>query len=174
MMQPETPETKKKSFLESLPRLGRASQLILLVGVFLVIFIPLWIVYQQQPEKQAALQGTLTNLQKILAVEQTPKARFEAELAQVTAETATAEAVFPRPNQSPEIIDNLLELANVNDLYVTETKVSSSTAAGAIGPTLTIELTLKGQIPNFQNFLLALNDRLPTSQIKMVNISMEG
>lgn len=173
-MQPETPEKKKKSFLERLPRLGRVSQLILLIGVFLVIFIPLWLINQQQPQKQADLNNTLTNLQKILAVEQTPKARFEAELAQVTADTATAEAVFPRPNQSPEIIDSLLELANVNDIYVTQTKVSSLTAAGAIGPTLTIELTLKGQIPNFQNFLLALNDRLPTSQIRQVNISMEG
>jgi hypothetical protein len=164
MTQPETPE-KKKGFLDRLPKLGRISQLVLLIGIFLVIFIPLWIIDQQQPERQTQLEATLSNLQRILATGQTPKAKYEAELAQATADSKAAKASFPAPNQAPEILDSLLVLAQLNDIYITQTSVSTSTPTGSIGPVLTFTLGLKGQIPKFENFLLALDTRLPTSQI---------
>ena len=170
MTQPEATE-KKKGFLDRLPKLGRISQLILLIGVFLVIFIPLWIINQQQPEKQAQLEGTLNNLRRILSVEQTPKAEFEAELAQATAGADASKASFPAPDQAPEILDSLLELAQLNDIYVTQTAVTTSTPTGSIGPVLTFTLGLKGQIPKFQNFLLALDNKLPTSQIRTVTFT---
>src|SRR4030042_3523958 len=170
MIQPEA--GKKKGILDGLPKLGRISQLILLIGGFLVIFIPIWLVNQQQPARQADLDATLANLQKILSVAETPKAKFEAELAQVKAGTEADKAVFPKSNQAAQIIDSLLELAELNDIYVTQTKVSTSTPTGAIGPVLTITLALKGQVPQFQNFLLALGDKLPTSQIKQVDFAI--
>jgi hypothetical protein len=37
---------------------------------------------------------------------------------------------------------------------------------------LTFSLGLKGQIPKFQNFLLALDTKLPTSQIKTVKFTV--
>ncbi|MGA7677260.1 MAG: hypothetical protein WCA51_02660 [Dehalococcoidia bacterium] len=171
MIQPETPE-KKKSFLDRLPKLGRVSQLVLLIGGFLIIFIPIWVINQQQPEQQTELKATLVNLNKILAVEETPEAKLEAELAQIKAETEAAQAAFPNTSQSPEIIDSLLELAELNDIYVTQTNVSTSQPKGAIGPALTITLGLKGQVPKFQNFLLALDDKLPTSQIKQLTFTV--
>lgn len=170
MTQPEATE-KKKGLLDSLPKLGRISQLILLIGGFLIIFIPLWLIDQQQPEKQAQLKGTLANLQKIVSVAETPRDIFEAELAQATANTEAAKASFPAPDQAPEILDSLLELANLNDIYVTQTSVSTSTPTGSIGPVLTFKLGLKGQIPKFQNFLLALDNKLPTSQIRTVTFT---
>jgi len=173
MIQPEAPG-KKPGVLDRLPKLGRVSQLVLLIGVFLVIFIPLLVINQQQPKVQASLEATIANMQKILSVEQTPKAKFEAELAQVTADMEAAEAVFPRANQAPEILDSLLELAELNDIYITQTKVSTSQPKDAIGPTLTIELGLRGQVPKFQNFLLALGDKLPTSQIKQLTFTIAG
>jgi len=173
MIQPETPE-KKKSFLDRLPKLGRASQLMLLIGGFLIIFIPLWVISQQQPEQQTELRATLANLEKILALEETPKAKLDAELAQIKAETEVTKAVFPNTSRSPEILDSLLELAELNDIYVTQTKVSTSQPKEAIGPVLTITLGLKGQVPKFQNFLLALDDKLPTSQIKQLTFTIAG
>jgi uncharacterized membrane protein len=171
MLQPETPE-KKKSFLDRLPKLGRVSQLVLLIGVFLVIFIPLWLIDQQQPERQSQLETTLNNLQKILATGQTPKAKYEAELAQAIADTEAAKAAFPLPNQAPEILDSLLALAQQNDVFVTQTSIKTSTAAGSIGPVLTFTLGFKGQIPKFENFLLALDTRLPSSQIKQFTFTV--
>jgi cytoskeletal protein RodZ len=173
----QTEPEKKTGFLDRLPKIGRASQLFLIIVIFLVIFGVLWWINNQQPKTQADLNNTLSNLQKIVGVTETPKVKYEAELAQVTAETEAAKAVFPTTSQAPEILDTLLELAESNDISVTQTKVSTSTptsttakaaaAAGiAIGSILTVELSFKGQVPKFQNFLLGLDGKLPTSQIK--------
>ena len=172
MMQPESEQ--KKSFLERLPKLGRVSQLVLLIGGFLVIFFPIWYVNQEQAKQQVELSATLSNLQKMLAVSETPKAKYEAELAQITAETEAAKAVFPRSNQAPEIVDSLLELAELNDIYVTQTKITTSAPKGSTSPVLTFELGLKSQCAQFQNLLLALGDRLPTSQIIGVKFEAPG
>ena len=171
MIQPEA-EQQKKGFLDRLPRLGRVSQLILLIVGFLILFLPMWYINNLQQPQQSDARATLANLQKILAVSETPKAKYEAELAQITAETEAAKAGYPNPNQAPEIIDSLLELAELNDIYVTQTKVATSTPKDSIGPILTITLGLKGQMPKFQNFLLALDDKLPTSEIKQLNFSI--
>jgi hypothetical protein len=37
---------------------------------------------------------------------------------------------------------------------------------------IAFQFTLKGQVPDFQNFLLAVDDGLPTSQITQVNITV--
>jgi len=172
MIQPE-PE-KKKGLLDRLPKMGRISQLVLLIGVFLILLIPLIVINNQQSAKQIELKATLANLNKILAVEETPKAKLEAELAQINAETESAKAIFPNTSQSPEIIDSLFELAELNDIYVTQTSVSISQPKETIGPILTIQIGLKGQVPKFQNFLLALDNKLPTSQIKQLTFTIAG
>ena len=170
MTQPESEQ--KKGILDRLPKMGRISQLVLIIGIFLILFIPLLLIYQEQPRTQNDLEATLANLQKVLTVEQTPKAKYEAELAQIMAETEAAKAVYPSSSNTPEILDTLLDMAEANDIYVTQTKVSTSQSKEAIGPILTIDLGLKGQVPNFQNFLLALDDKLPTSQIKQVSFTV--
>ena len=175
MVQSESTE-KKKGFLDRLPKLGRVSQFILIVGVFLFIFVPMWIINQQQPAREAALNSTMASLQKILSVQEAPQAKFEAELAQANADQEAAKAAYPNANQAPEILDTLLALAQENDIDVTKTTVTSSTPDGSIGPVLAFTLGLKGQIPKFQNFLLALDTRLPSSQITQVTftVAQEG
>ncbi len=170
MMQPETTE-KKKGFLDRLPKLGRVSQLVLLIGIFLLIFVPLFVVNQKQPETQAGYQNTLANLQRIISGEQVPKAKYEADLAQAKADTDAARASFPAPNQAPEILDKLLELAQSSDIYITDTSITSATPKDSIGPVLTFTLVFKGQIPKFENFMLGLDTKLPTSQIKQYSFT---
>ena len=173
MLQPETPE-KKKGFLDRLPKLGRVSQLALIIGIFLILFVPLWLINQQETTKQVELKTRLANLQKVLAVEQTPKAKLEVELQQVQAQTEAARAIYPGSASTPEIIDTVLELAKLNDIYVIQTQVSTSRPAKSIGPLVTIQIGLKGQVPKFQNLMMALNDKLPTSQIKQVSFNIVG
>jgi preprotein translocase subunit YajC len=173
MIQPETTE-KKKGLSDRAPRIGRLSQLILLIVVFIIIVAALWFINNKQSERQAELKSTLASLDRILTVEQTPKAKLEAELAQVTAETEATKAVFPSFNQSPAILDSLLKLVELNDIYVTQTKISTFKSENAIGPTLTVELKLRGQVPKFQNFLLALDSEFPTSKIKNVYFTIAG
>jgi hypothetical protein len=174
MLQTETTK-KNKGILERLPKLGRLSQLVLLIGVFLVIFVGLLMLNNQLSAKQTTLNSTLTNLQKILTgAQQTPQSKYEGDLAQATAQSQAAKASYPTPNQAPEILDSLLALAASNDVYVTGTAITSDTTAGAIGPTLTFDLGLKGQIPKFENFLLALDKKLPTSRINTLTFVAAG
>ncbi|HEX7363605.1 MAG TPA: hypothetical protein VF366_00330 [Dehalococcoidia bacterium] len=168
MQQPQT-EEKQPGVLERLPKLGRVSQLILIVGVFVLIFVPLLLIYQQQEPKQNEARASLSNTQKILSAAETPQAKFEAQLAEATATVEAARASFPKPDQAPEIIDTIIALAAANDIIVTRTSVSSAAPAGSIGPVLTFVVGFKGQIPKFQNFLLGLDSKLPTSEIKAVS-----
>ncbi len=58
MQQPGNTE-KQKGVLDRLPKLGRVSQLILIVGVFVLIFVPLLLIYQQQEPKRSRDQAWL-------------------------------------------------------------------------------------------------------------------
>ena len=169
MVEPEAP---RKSFLDRLPKLSRVSQLLLLIGIFLVLFIPLLLINQQQGQKQDQLRATLANLQKALAAEDNPQAKLQAELEQLQTETESARATYPHPDSSPEILDSLLELAELNDIHITSTSVATSQPKEAIGPVITVKLGLKGQVPRFQNFLLALDERFPSSRVKQLSFTI--
>ena len=175
MIRPEEPE-QKKSFLDRLPKLGRVSQLMLIIGIFLILVIPLGMVYVQQPARQIELKGTLSNLERILEAPTTEKENLERELSKAEAELEAAKAAFLSPDQSPEIIDRLLELAASNDIDVTQTQVSVSEEDADEGasqyPVLTFKIYLEGQVPKFQNFLLALDAALLTAEVKEVTFTI--
>jgi hypothetical protein len=170
MMEPG--QEKKKGFLDRLPRMGRISQLILIVAVFAALFGALLFIRGQLTSSQSNLDKTLANLQKITGPQQTPQTKFETDLAQAKAEAEAARASFPDPQGVPEIMDVLKKLADDNDIYITGTKIATSSPAGGIGPIISINVTLKGQVPKFQNFLLGLDTNLPTSQIKIVSFTV--
>ena len=176
MIRPEEPE-QKKSFLDRLPKLGRVSQLMLIIGIFLILVIPLGMVYLQQPARQIQLKGALSNLERILEAPTTEKENLERELSKAEAELEAARAAFLSPDQSPEIIDRLLELAESNDIDVTQTQVSvveeEDTDEGASQyPVLTFKIDFDGQVPKFQNFLLALDAALLTAEVKEVTFTI--
>ena len=173
MIIPEEPK-KKGNLLERLPRLGKTSLMLLIAGIFLILFIPLAVIYQQQPPKQAEMKHELSLLQKILAVPETKKEALKAQTKKVEAEAEAALDAFPKLNQSLDIIDELLELAELNDIVITYTATTAPAkdARKATFPELTFEIHLTGQVPKFQNFILAIDDRFPTSHLKTVNIAV--
>jgi hypothetical protein len=185
MIQPE-PQKEKKGFLQRLPlgrlpKLGRLSQLMLLVGIFLIVFIALWMVHQAQAPKQVDLESRRLILERVLAgsgKQEGSKDKLEAQLSSITAETETASAVFYTQDRGPEIMNRLLELAQLYDISVVKTEQSASDQTITIGDNtvtyqvLTFTLDLKGQVAEFQNFLLALESKLPTSEIKEVTITV--
>lgn len=171
MIKLETPEPeKKKGALDKLPKLSRASQLMLMVGIFLILFIPLAVLYQQQPAKRAGLEHELSLLQKALAAPTTKTDAMEMELKHAETELEEIKSTFSDPDLSPEITDSLLDLAEANDIDLTRSKVSVSTSK--IGDTeyqvLTFNIDLRGQVPKFQNFILDLDDSFPTCQVNSV------
>ena len=182
MIQPEEPG-KKGNFLDRLPKLGWLSRLMLLVGIFLIIFVPLLMIYGQQPVTRAGLEHELSLLEKTLAAPVTKKELLEAERSQVEAEMEVAKEQFPAPAQVLEIIESLLELAEDNDidvLGVTEPTWRETVAeeGDTLGwPVSTFLIDVEGQVPQFQNFILALDNKLHTCQVREVSIevaSVEG
>lgn len=160
-----------------LPKFSPVARLILFIGIFLVIAIPLYLILSQQQAKQAELNQQYSILQKATGKQESPevlKKGIEAEISSTQKELATAKTVFPNPDQSPEIIDNIMTLAKANGIEITKTLVSASHSAITVGndtieyPVLNFDITFKGQVPKFQNFLLALNSRFPTSELKKV------
>ena len=177
-------ETKGKSSREArLPKFSPVALLILLVGIFLVIAIPLYLIFSQQQIKQAELNQQYSILQKAIGKQESPevlKKGIESEIISAQKELAAAKTVFPNPDQSPEIIDNIMTLAKANGIEITKTLVSASRSAITVGndvieyPVLNFDVTLKGQVPKFQNFLLALNNKFPTSELKKVYFRISG
>jgi hypothetical protein len=171
MQQQETTE-KKPGILDRLPKLGKTSQFVLIIGIVVVILGGLFMLDRNLSTKHTQLSRTLTNLQKILSTSQTPQDKFEADLAQTITDSEAAKAAFPDSSQAPEIMDIMLGLADDNDINVTSTAISSTTNKGDIGPTFTFVLGLKGQIPKFENFLLGLDSKLPSAKINSVTFTV--
>ncbi len=176
---------KKKGVLERLPKLSRASQTILILAMLVAMFLPTYLIYYQQPKTRATLQASLASLQKVLATEETPKAKLEAELIKVEDENKAAKASYPDASQVPELVNRLMALAKENGATVTGTKVAITTLPppkekSKTAPTeridtiLNIDLNLKGQVPHFQNFLLALDKEFPTTRIKKVAFAIHS
>ncbi|MBM3176021.1 MAG: hypothetical protein FJZ93_09965, partial [Chloroflexi bacterium] len=67
MIQPEPKKKQKKSIAEQLPKMGRASRIALIVGVFLIVFVSLIFVGNQQASRQAELRKNIVTLQRGLS-----------------------------------------------------------------------------------------------------------
>lgn len=178
MIQPQEPE-KKKSLLSRLPRLGRVSQLMLLVGGFLVLFIPLMVIYQQQAGRQAELGTSLANVRKILASPALGTEVLDAEMRKAKVDLESAQNIYPDPEQGPELVDAMLKLAESSGITITKTAVTPSQKTIAVVdkketrlPVLAFKMDLTGQVPRFQSFLLAVGDKFPTSEIRKVKIAV--
>lgn len=177
---------KKKGILQRLPRLSRTSQTIIILALLVAMFVPTYLVYYQQPKMRASLQTSLVNMRALLAVEETPKSKLEEDLKRVEAETAAAKALYPDPTRVPELVDRLIALAKANDTTVTGTKVDitklpsprqqtkEKAPTERIDTILTIEMDLKGQVPHFQNFLLALDKEFPTARIPKIDFDIHS
>lgn len=175
MIQPK-PKKQKKPLVERLPKVGRASRVALVVGIFVIVFASLLFVSNQQASRQAELRKNIATSQRGLSAgtQEEPKYKLEAQIKQAEAEMEADRVIFPIADQVQEILDRLLKLAEANDVDVTNIAVTTSPKIldKVAYDVFTFQFTLRGQVPNFQNFLLALGDRLPTSQISAVNITV--
>jgi len=179
MIEPQ-PERKTKPFAERLSGIGRTSRLVLIIGIFAIVFIGLYIIGAQQEPQQAELRLNIATLQRGLSTgtQVEPRDKLQAQIRQTEAENEAARAIFPTPDQLTEIMDKLLKLARDYDLDVTGTTavlVQKKLNIGAIEvpyDVFTVQLSLQGMVPNFQNFLLALGDVLPTAQVNQINFTV--
>ena len=167
----EQRDSQATNKVNKVPRLSKLSKLLLIVGVFIIIMVPIAMVYRQQPVKRSEMEQELANLQKIIAVPLTEKERLQAELNKAEAVKEVAEESFPKINPGVDIVEGLFELADKSDLIITniETELPKEDEENAY-PYLIFTISITGQISKVQNFLLLINDRYPTSVIKTADI----
>ncbi len=159
MMQQGFQEEQKKRFLDRLPKLGRASLFMLMAGVFLLFFVPMLLVNRQQASLQEAYRQELSNLQVILATPATEKERLEAENERAEAELAIAQELLLSSRQNIAIVEGIMDLAEQSDITIVSLETTEPKAEDQDPeyPFLTYKVSLQGQIPKFQNFLLAMD-----------------
>jgi predicted DNA-binding ArsR family transcriptional regulator len=174
MIQIEQKEQKKSNLADKLPKLGKISQLILLIGIFAIVFVPLIVINQQQPSEQAELKGTLSNLEKISSAAPEKHEELNAQIEKINAEIKAANELYPSTDQIFNIIDTLIELALIDDITVDSIKVEEKKDNDNLSDTasITFVMDLTGQVPKFQNYILSLDSRFPTSEIRRVNMTI--
>jgi Tfp pilus assembly protein PilN len=162
------------TLLNKLPKLSRLSHVIVLIGVFAVILGGMLFLNNTQSSRYAELRSELTSLQVILAKPVTEKESIQTKIDKVEAEIESSKEVFPKLEQSTDIVNSLYDLAETNDVVITRatTVIPDLEQVKTSYPSLTFTLSMDGQVPKFLNFLLAVGDRYPTSEIREVSITI--
>jgi len=93
--------------------------------------------------------------------------------AKIKADMEAAKAQYKNVNDNAGVSQILMDLAWDYDITITSMSISKATSkiAGADYPVLSYYLSLTGQVANFQNFLIAIGNKLPSSQFNDVIIS---
>jgi septal ring factor EnvC (AmiA/AmiB activator) len=159
-------------------RLRKPSVFILILVIFLIIMAPLYYIYQQQPSKQAALEKELAATQKLISSSTTRITTVQAEISQAEKDIKAAMESYADLDSAPDILEEMLQLAKADGIEVSSTKISiekevfTKDKQKTEYPVLSMELGFRGQVPKFQNFLLDLHTKFPTSKIKTVKIDV--
>jgi acetolactate synthase small subunit len=171
---------KQKPTLSSrLPKLSKVSRLILLIGIFLIILIPLILIQNQQRAEQTDYEQEILLLQRILAKPTTQVSSIEDEISQIEASLNVIKNKFPAENRTAEVLDQLINLADSNEIYITSAATSIGEQTVVIGgeeityPSMNCFISIEGDSAKFQNFLTDI-DELETCEISTINISVSS
>ena len=162
--------------LQRLPRLSSSVWLILILCLFLIAMIPMAMSYMEQASKQEALRVQVSQQQVLydtLKAKMAGQASLSNEVGKLKAEADAATKLYE------EGCDNLLSSRVLMDLAwknnVTITSMGVSASQGKIleksYPGFTYNLRLSGQVAGFQNFLIAVGQRFPSSQYQNITIT---
>jgi hypothetical protein len=162
--------------LQRLPRLGTSVWMILIFALFLIIMVPMVTGYLAQTAEQAAVQLQITQLQLQMDA---LKAKIASQSIPATgaikakADLEAAKAQYKNVNDNAEVSQVIMGLAWDYDITITSMGVSKSTSKvlGTEYPVLSYSLSLTGQVANFQNFLIAAGNKLPSGQFTDVTIN---
>jgi hypothetical protein len=168
---------QKKSILDRLPKLSRVSLLILFIGIFLIVIIPLILVQNTEKAKQADYRQQVQMLENIMANPAAQVSVLEDDIRQAKANLENFQNRFPAEVNNTVAIDELIALADLNNVYIVELTSSlrditvTTDNRKFIKPSLVCGLSVAGDSANIQKFLIEL-DKLPPCTINTVTISM--
>ena len=162
--------------MQRLPRLSTTVWIIIIVCLFLIAMIPLSLGYLEQSARQQALKLQISQLQSQydgLKAKMASQPSLTAETGKLKTEAEAARLLYKNVAGNPEVSQAIMDLAWDNDITITSMGVSSSTSKilDKEYPVLSYSLSLTGQVANFQNFLIAVGQRLPSSQYTAITIT---
>lgn len=155
-----------------MPKISRLSQLLLVLGVFLIIFVALVTIWRGQVKTQENLRKDLAFVRTMLAKPMVTASDIEAKIKAAETERQAAEALFPKLEQSLEITDDLFQLANQCQLEVAglSTSIIKKKIDKIDYEVINLELKFEGQIADILSFIAKLKTELPTGEITSVSI----
>jgi Tfp pilus assembly protein PilO len=172
----EAPKKPGSSILQRLPRLGTRIWVLIILCLFVIAVVPLAMGYMTQSARQQALKLQIGQLQPqvdALKAKMASQPSAAAEMGRLKAEAEAAKLLYKSLADNPEISQVIMDLAWDNHINITSMSVSSSKSKilGKEYPVLVYSLSLTGQVAGFQNFLIAIGNKLPSSQYSGVSIS---
>ena len=172
----QAPKKTGNSILQRLPRLSTSVWLILIFCLFLIAMLPMAMSYMDQATKQQALRLQVNQLQSqydTVKAKMAGQSSLSTEVGKLKAEAEAARKLYEEGCDNLRSSQILMDLAWKNDITIISMSVSPSqgTVLGTKYPALTYVLNLSGQVANFQNFLLAVDKRFPSSQYMDINIT---
>jgi len=172
----EAPKATKSNISQRLPRLSTSVWLILILALFLIVMAPMVTGYIEQVSQQAAIQLQIDQVQSQideLNAKMASLTTATTEAARMKAELEVAKLQYKNIGDNAEVSQIIMALAWDYDITITSMTVSQAInkMLGTDYPVLTYSLSLSGQVANFQNFLIAAGNRLPSCQFTSVSIT---
>jgi hypothetical protein len=165
---------QKKNILDRLPKLSRLSLLIIFVGAFLIIIIPLIMVQNTEKTKRDDYRQQVQMLENILANPATQVSALEDDIRKAEASLENYQNRFPEEIYNTTAVDELVSLADSNNVYIVKLTSSlkditivTSDKRKFVKPSLVCGLSVAGDSANIQKFLIEL-DKVPPCMINSV------
>ncbi|MFC1916011.1 hypothetical protein ACFLW4_04875 [Chloroflexota bacterium] len=163
-------------------KLGRTSWLIISIGIFIIILAGLGTIRFQQVNEQNQLIEKLALTQsklKLIQPEQLShrQEELEQQLPERTSQPETAKAILSQPIGIISISDILFELADANNVEITEIRSSGmaeSELEGVHCLALSLIAEINGEVADLVSFITRLNDDLATGVINSLEINIPG
>ena len=172
------PTKIKSSILQRLPRLSTSVWILIIVCLFLIAMVPLALGYLEQAARQQSLKLQISQLQlqnDALKAKMASRSSLAVQVEKLKTEAESAKLVYKNVAGNPEVTQAILDLAWDPTVDVTITSIGVSSANSKVldknYPVLVYSLSLTGQVDNFQKFLYAIGDKLPSSQYTTVTIT---
>lgn len=168
-------KNNKRNIFQKLPRLSTSVWLLIVSALILIVAVPLFLGYFSEISAQTQLKHQLNQLQTRYNDLQKQSGLQPALLAEVDAlkkDVDKAKLSYQNVEDSIEVSQDLIELAWEYDITINSMSMAQITSKylGVDRPVLVCVMSMTGQVPAFQNYLLAIGNKLPSSQISQIVI----
>jgi hypothetical protein len=163
------------NIFRKLPRLSTTVWLLIVSALILIFAVPLFLGYFGEASSQSLQKNLLNQLQtryNDLQKQSGSQAALLSEVTALTKDVEKAKLSYGNVDNSIEVSRDLIELAwkydiTINSMNMAQVKTKYS---GIEYPVLVYVISMTGQVPAFQNFLIAVGNKLPSSQVSQIII----